>query len=54
MKNKKIEKKKLPKGVAWYCKKHKTFADTFQLNCAHCSYPDTKTKRNNRHNKPNT
>ncbi len=30
---------KLPKGVAWYCKKHKTFADTFTVPCAYCGYP---------------
>lgn len=35
-------KAQLPSGVAWHCKKHKTFADTSQINCAYCGYPDAK------------
>ena len=38
------EKKKLPKGIAWHCEKHNTFADTFTINCAHCGYPAIKQK----------
>ena len=35
------EKAKLPKGIAWICKKHKTFGDSFNINCAVCGYPKT-------------
>lgn len=35
------EKAKLPKGIAWYCKKHKTFADSMMIKCAYCGYPKT-------------
>jgi len=37
--NKRKKIKKLPKGVAWHCKKHNTFADTFTIKCAICGYP---------------
>jgi len=37
-------KAKLPKGVAWFCPKHKTFADSFNITCAYCGYPKVKTK----------